>query len=141
MLVKDETANPVGSFKGRGADFLVRSVPPGGAVVCASSGNFGLAPVYATRSRGVGVHVYVSPDIHPARRARMHSLGALVTVTDGDAARAARSHAAASPGCVLANNHPAVAEGAGTIGIELLRVGGLDTVVFPVSDGTLITGV
>lgn len=79
VLVKVETANPVGSFKGRGADLLVRSVPPGGAVVCASSGNFGLAPAYATRSRGVGVHVYVSPDIHPARRARRHSLGAVVT--------------------------------------------------------------
>ena len=27
VLVKIETANPLGSFKGRGADFLVRSLP------------------------------------------------------------------------------------------------------------------
>ena len=42
---------------------------------------------------------------------------------------------------MLGNYHPAVAEGAGTIGIELLRGAPLDAVVLPVSDGTLITGV
>jgi threonine dehydratase len=141
VLVKIETANPLGSFKGRGAGFLVRSLPPGSTVVCASSGNFGVALAYAARARGIDVHVYVSPGISPARLARMESLGAAVSVADGDAARAARAHAAAHPGCLLANNHPAVAEGAGTIGVELLRAGRLDAVVLPVSDGALITGV
>ncbi len=98
-----------------------------------------MALAYAARARGIGVHVYVSPGINPARLARMGSLGAEVT-TAGDPGQAARAHAAAHPGCVLANNHPAVAEGAGTIGVELLRAGRLDTVVLPVSDGTLITG-
>jgi threonine dehydratase len=70
----------------------------------------------------------------------MESLGATVSMADDDAAQTARAHAAAHPGCVLANNHPAVAEGAGTIGVELLRAGRLDTVVLPVSDGALITG-
>jgi threonine dehydratase len=139
VLVKIETLNPVGSFKGRGAGFLVRSLPAGAAVVCASSGNFGVALAYAARARGVAVHVYVSPDIDPARLARMRTLGAAVTAT-GDPAQEARAHAAARPGWVLANNHPAVAEGAGAIGIELLRAGPLDAVVLPVSDGTLITG-
>jgi threonine dehydratase len=36
---------------------------------------------------------------------------------------------------------PAIAEGAGTIGIELLRLGPLDAIVLPVGDGALITGV
>lgn len=140
VLVKIETANPLGSFKGRGADFLVRSLPPGSTIVCASSGNFGVALAYAARARGMGAHVYVSPGTNAARLARMQALGAAVSVADGDAAQAARAHAAAQPGCVLANNHPAVAEGAGTIGVELLRAGRLDTVVLPVSDGSLITG-
>ena len=140
VLVKIETANPVGSFKGRGADYLTRTLPPGGSIVCASSGNFGVALAYTAKPRGIGVHVYVSPDISPPRLARMQNLGATVSVADGDAGQAARAHAAAHPGCVLANNHPAVAEGAGTIGVELLRAGRLDTVVLPVSDGTLITG-
>ena len=140
VLVKIETANPLGSFKGRGADFLVRSLRTGSTVVCASSGNIGVALAYAARTRGMGVHVYVSPGINPARLARMESLGATVSVADDDAAQAARAHAAAHPGCVLANHHPAVAEGARTIGVELFRAGRLDTVVLPVSDGALITG-
>jgi threonine dehydratase len=36
---------------------------------------------------------------------------------------------------------PAVTEGAGTIGVELLRTGNIDTIVLPVGDGALITGV
>jgi threonine dehydratase len=52
VLVKIETVNPLGSFKGRGADFLMRSLPRGAAVVCASSGNFGVALAYAGRARG-----------------------------------------------------------------------------------------
>jgi threonine dehydratase len=141
VLVKIETANPIGSFKGRGADFLVRSLPPGSTVVCASSGNFGVALAHAARAQGIAVHVYVSPGINPARLAIMESLGAAVSVADSGAAQAARAHAAAHPGCVLANNHPAVAEGAGTIGVELLRASHLDAVLLPVSDGGLITGV
>ena len=141
VLVKIETANPIGSFKGRGADFLVRSLPAGSTVVCASSGNFGVALAHVARAKGMAVHVYVSPGSNPARLAIMESLGATVSVADGDAAQAARAHAAAHPGCVLANNHPAVAEGAGTIGVELLRASRLDAVLLPVSDGALITGV
>jgi threonine dehydratase len=141
VLVKLETANPLGSFKGRGADFFVRSLPPGHTVVCASSGNFGQALAYAARARGVAVHVYVSASIDAAVLARMQSLGAQITVAEGDPAQSARAHAAAHPDCVLANNQPAVAEGAGTIGVELLRAGHLDTVVLPVADGALITGV
>jgi threonine dehydratase len=114
VLVKIETANPLGSFKGRGASFLVRSLPAGTTVVCASSGNFGVALAYAARTHGIRAHVYVSPGINPAKLARMQDLSARVTVADGDAAQAARAHAASQPGCVLANNHPAVAEGAGT---------------------------
>lgn len=141
VLVKIETVNPLGSFKGRGAMFLVRSLSPGSSVVCASSGNFGVALAYAAHSRGLDAHIYVSPGVNPARLDRMRKLGAEVTIADGDTAQAARAHAASHPGCVLANNHPAVAEGAGTIGMELLRAGPLDTVVLPVSDGSLITGV
>ena len=36
---------------------------------------------------------------------------------------------------------PAIAEGAGTIGVELLAAGPFDTIVVPVGDGALIAGV
>lgn len=140
VLVKIETLNPLGSFKGRGADFLMASLPRGATVVCASSGNFGVALAYAARARHANVRVYVSPGTDPARLARMQHLGAETAVA-GDPAQAARAHAATYPGCVLANNHPAVAEGAGTIAVEILRASHPDTIVLPVSDGGLITGV
>jgi threonine dehydratase len=43
---------------------------------------------------------------------------------------------------VTDGDHPAIAEGAGTIGVELLRAStSFDTMVLPVGDGSLITGV
>lgn len=141
VLVKLETANPLGSFKGRGADFLLRSLPRGSTVVCATSGNFGQALAYAARTREIGVHVYVGANINPAKLAKMQSLGARVNVAEGDPAQAARAHAAAHPDHVLAGSQAAIAEGAATIGVELLRAGHLDTVVLPVGGGALVTGV
>ena len=139
VLVKIETVNPLGSFKGRGADFLMRSLPSGAALACASSGNFGLALAYAARARGARVRVFAAQDIRLDRLARMRGLGADVTIDD-DPAAAARAYATGRPGWVLANSHPAVAEGAGTIGAELLKAGRIDTVVLPVGDGGLVTG-
>lgn len=65
VLVKVETLNPIRSFKGRGADFLVgalkagshdaRSLDPKQRIVCASAGNFGQAMAYAGRRRGIPV--------------------------------------------------------------------------------------
>lgn len=139
VLVKIETVNPLGSFKGRGADFLMQSLPRGAALACASSGNFGVALAYAARARGARVRVFAAPDIRLDRLARMRGLGADVTIDD-DPAAAARAYATGRPGWVLANSHPAVAEGAGTIGAELLKAGRIDTVVLPVGDGGLVTG-
>jgi threonine dehydratase len=48
-------ANPVRSFKGRGADFLMQQLEPGQHVVCASTGNFGQAIAYAGRRREIEV--------------------------------------------------------------------------------------
>ena len=74
VLVKIETVNPLGSFKGRGADFLMRSLPSGAALACASSGNFGLALAYAARARGAKVRVFAAQDIRLDRLARMRGL-------------------------------------------------------------------
>jgi threonine dehydratase len=41
LILKLETFNPVGSFKGRGSDFFMRGVGPDTQVECASAGNFG----------------------------------------------------------------------------------------------------
>jgi threonine dehydratase len=145
VVVKVETANPVRSFKGRGADFWALSFDPRQHAVCASAGNFGQAVAYAGRSRGFPVTVFVPQDVNPVKRARMEALGARVSVggLDGDVAKArAREFAEGSSGRVFIEDgeDPAIAEGAGTIAVELLESGGIDAVVVPVGDGALITG-
>ena len=146
ILVKVETANPVRSFKGRGADFLMDALDARQRVICASSGNFGQGIAHAGRRRGIGVDVYTPADVNPVKRARMESFGARVIPVGQDSAactEAAKAHAAATPACVFVEDgkEPAIAEGAGTIGLELLRAGAIDTIVLPVGDGALIAGV
>ncbi len=145
-MVKVETANPIRSFKGRGADYLMCSLDPKLKVVCASAGNFGQAVAYAGRSRGMAVDVFVPTDVNPDKLARMEALGATVTVIGADfetAKQSARRHADQRPECVFVEDgaEPAISEGAGTIGVELVRAGDIDAVILPVGDGALITGV
>ncbi|RFS83563.1 pyridoxal-phosphate dependent enzyme [Actinomadura spongiicola] len=147
VTVKVETANPVRSFKGRGADLMLSALAPGTPVVCASSGNFGQAVAYAGRARGMPVEVFVAETVNPAKRERMETFGARVIAagTDGTSAReAAAAHAERHPDRVYLRDglQAAIAEGAGTIGVELTRgTSGFDSVVLPVGDGALINGV
>jgi threonine dehydratase len=146
VLIKVETANPIRSFKGRGADFFARSLDRRQKIVCASAGNFGQAMAYVGRSRGIPVEVFVARDVNPAKAQRMRSLGAKVTLCDGDfdiAKENARREAVDHPDCIFVEDgaEDAITEGAGTIGVELLASGTIDTVVIPLGDGALITGV
>ncbi|MGH9162874.1 MAG: threonine ammonia-lyase [Vicinamibacteraceae bacterium] len=146
VLVKVETTNPVRSFKGRGADFMMQRLEAGQRVVCSSTGNFGQAMAYAGRRRGIAVDVFVPVTINPVKLARMNAFGARVTTVGRDSAEsqeAARDSAASSPGCVFIQDGkaPEIAEGAGTIGVELLQASAFDTIVLPVGDGALISGV
>ena len=150
VTVKVETANPVRSFKGRGADLMLSTLPPGTPVVCASSGNFGQAVAYAGRRRGLPVEVFVPDTANPAKRERMEMFGATVMQAgpDGWSARdAAAAYAKDHPDRVHLQDglQSAIAEGAGTIGLELTRSvppgQRFDAVVLPVGDGALINGV
>jgi threonine dehydratase len=146
VLVKVETANPLRSFKGRGADFFLGRAGAGSTVVCSSTGNFGQAMAYAGRRRGIAVEVFVPETVNPAKLARMRSFGARVEVVGADSAAseaAARDYASTKGDCLYVEDgkEVAIAEGAGTIGVELMRAGPIDAVVLPVGDGALITGV
>ncbi len=144
-IVKVETANPIRSFKGRGADFLLRTFDRKQKVVCASAGNFGQAIAYAGRSRGISVEVYVPTDANPLKIARMRSFGATVTLigSDFDEAKRHARERAEQDNCVFVEDghEPAIAEGAGTIGVELMKVGAIDALVVPLGDGALVTGI
>jgi threonine dehydratase len=142
VVVKVETMNPIGSFKARGASVLARQLDPSRTWVCSTAGNFGQALAYLARQRRASVHVFVSPRVPTYKVARMRALGANVERHD-DPEAAAYDHTAGSDERILVvdGREPAMAEGAGTIGVELASAGPLDTVIVQVGDGALISGV
>ena len=142
VLIKVETLNPIGSFKGRGTSVLAQKLDPSATWVCATAGNFGQGLAYAARRSGATAHIFVAPDAPAGKVRRMQALGARIEVREHPAS-AAREHAAESDDRFLAVDglDPAIAEGAGTIGIELAAAGQIDTAVIQLGDGALITGV
>ncbi|MCD6015572.1 MAG: threonine dehydratase [Solirubrobacterales bacterium] len=142
VLVKVETLNPIGSFKGRGTWLLAQELDPKRTWVCATAGNFGQGLAYAARARGARVQVFASADAPPAKLERMRALGARVEVRERPGS-AAREHASESDERVLVvdGKDPSIAEGAATIGVELGSAGPIDTAVVQIGDGALISGV
>jgi threonine dehydratase len=141
-LVKVETMNPIGSFKGRGTSFLARKLDPSLTWVCATAGNFGQGLAYAARAQGARAQVFAAAGAPQAKVERMRKLGARVEVS-ATPESAARDYAAAATDRLLVVDgfDPAIAEGAATIGVELDHAGSLDTVVVQIGDGALISGV
>ncbi len=142
VVVKVETLNPIGSFKGRGTWLLADELDPAQTWVCSTAGNFGQGLAYAGRARGAQVKIFVGPGVPEAKVSRMRALGANVVDT-GHSQAAALDYAAASSDRVLVTDgeSAAIAEGAGTIGLELAAAGPIETAVVQVGDGALITGV
>jgi threonine dehydratase len=142
VVIKVETLNPIGSFKGRGTSLLARELDPTLTWVCTTAGNFGQGLAYAARSRGAPVHIFVPPDAPEAKVARMRALGAQVEAHPRPES-AAREHAAAGEHrhLVVDGLDPAIAEGAGTIGVELAATHPIDTAVIQLGDGALISGI
>lgn len=147
VLVKVETVNPIRSFKGRGTDFLLgRLAPRPERVVCASAGNFGQGLAYAARQHGIACEVFAAETANPLKVERMRALGARVTLAgrDFDDAKAhARAHAGRAGALFVEDGRePAIAEGAGSIGVELGRWNDpLAAVVLPLGNGALLGGV
>lgn len=157
VVVKLETSNPIGSFKGRGTWLAVSGLLAAGSVgerdglVVASAGNFGQGVAYAGRAMRVPVVVFAATTANPAKVAAMRRLGADVRTAgeDFDAAReAAAAHAAESGWHLLVDGQdPWIAIGAGTIALELtdgIAAGDLpplDRFYVPVGNGALIAGI
>jgi threonine dehydratase len=146
LLAKDETRNPIQSFKGRGTEwFAATSLRADEAVVCASAGNFGQGLARATARRGHACTVFVGGDANPRKVDAMRRFGADVRVSgaDFDAAKQAARAYAQTRGLRFVEDgaEAAVAEGAGTIGLELAAHAHFDIVFVPLGNGALLAGV
>lgn len=145
LVIKVETLNPIRSFKARGAQNFMAQLPEPCPLVCATAGNFGQGVAYAARDRNCPLTIFAYGSASEVKIERMRSLGATVQVegkTPDEARRAAAIYAT-SRGALLVEDgrHPAIAEGAGTIALELLEWGErLDAIIAPVGDGALLGG-
>lgn len=147
VVAKVETLNPIRSFKGRGTEWWAEGAARAGdRLICASAGNFGQGLVRAARRRGAHCTVFVANGASEAKIAAMRALGAEICVAgaDFDAAKdAAREHATATGEHYVEDGaEPRIAEGAGTIGLELAaQAPDAEIVLVPLGNGALLAGV
>jgi threonine dehydratase len=151
LLVKVETLNPIRSFKGRGAEWFLACEPPAETpFIAASAGNFGQGLAYAAAKRGRELTVFAATNANPLKLEAMRRLGAELVLVGEDfdvAKQAARAHAAERDFVFVEDGaHPAIAEGAGTIALEITRElvhrgRALDAILVPLGNGALLTGI
>lgn len=149
LSIKDESGNPMGSFKSRGVSTAVSRARELGAkiLVIPTAGNVGGAvAAYAARA-GMPVHVFIPKDAPEVNRleaqfsdGRVH----MVNGTSTDAARIAREFAAANGAFELPTlQEPYRVEGKKSMGYELAFDLGWalpDAVIYPVAGGTGFVG-
>ncbi|MEO5883911.1 MAG: pyridoxal-phosphate dependent enzyme [Candidatus Limnocylindrales bacterium] len=157
VVVKVETVNPIGSFKGRGTWIAVAALAGEGRigaarpVVCVSAGNFGQGVAFAARALGVPAVVFCSTHANRGKVARMRALGAQVIETgeDFDAARgASESYAETYDAELLVDGDDVrISTGAATLALEVTdavaagRLPAPTLVSVPVGNGALLNGV
>ena len=145
LILKIETFNPIRSFKGRGADFLLSQHAHEPRLMCASAGNFGQAMAYACRKLKTNLIVYASTKANPYKIERMRAFGAEVLLygDDFDAAKQEAKRKAKESNILMIEDGLAIetVEGAGTIGLELLSEQKLDALLVPLGNGALFNGI
>jgi len=148
VTLKVETLNPVRSFKGRGTETVAALARERGEsrVVCASAGNLGQGLAYSGSRRGLGVTVVAASTANPLKLRQIAAFGAELRLEGEDIEDARRL------ACEIAETEDAylvedsldlaTCEGAGTIGLELIRDDPeLDVVLVAVGGGALASGV
>jgi len=146
--VKYENHQPVGSFKVRGAlNRMLRASyeERGRGFVTASQGNHGLGVCYAAQIVGAKATVVVPEKANPDKVEAMRNLGAEVVTHGQDfEAAVARAWEIAAEGKATylhAADDPLIVAGHATVALEMFEdEPSLDTIVFPVGAGGLISG-
>src|SRR5512140_1092787 len=149
LYVKDEAANPTGSFKARGMSVAITMALHRGAkaISLPSAGNAASAAAAYGARAGLPVHGFMPRDTPPVFERECRALGARVNLVDGvitDAGRAMRE-AGRDQGWfdVSTLKEPYRVEGKKTMGLELAEQFGWtlpDAVLYPTGGGTGIVG-
>ena len=146
LSLKIECLNPIRSFKGRGADLFLAGLEKPRHLVCASAGNFGQGIARAGQRRGHEVTVFAAETANPFKIDAMRRFGANMRIegSDFDAAKIAAEQYARANDLLFVEDgaHPSIAEGAGTIALEMTNSGANpDVVLVPLGNGSLATGI
>ena len=149
VFVKDEGANPTGTFKARGASAGVTAAVERGAraIALPTAGNAGVAWAAYGRAAGVPVHVAMPADAPAELVAACRSFGADVQLVDGLISDAGRviAEGIAEHGWYDAGTlrEPYRIEGKKTLGYEIVEQLGWrfpDAVVYPAGGGVGLIG-
>ncbi len=149
LWLKDEGAQPIGSFKLRGAANKIFSLPVeqrSRGVITYSSGNHAQGVAYAAREAGIKAVIVMPRDAPEIKRAATAALGAeIVFVGSASSERKARAEElAAEHGFLMIPPYDdaEIIAGQGTCGLEILEeLPDVDLVLAPVSGGGLLSGI
>lgn len=149
LWVKDEAANPTGSFKARGLSAAVTRAVAAGVTsfVIPTAGNAGVsAAAYAARA-GASVRVYAPKSTPKAILAQIVTFGAELKLLDGhigDCGKAARAWAGETGAMDLSTlREPYRIEGKKTLGLEMAMQYGWSfpqAIIYPTGGGTGLIG-
>jgi len=149
VWVKDETKNPTGTFKDRGASLAVTTLSALGVknLVLSSEGNAGCSFALYSHIADLDCSVFLPRQSNPAKVELSRKLGAKVTPVDGTIADAGRrvEAVAKSEGSYNASTFvtPYRHDGKGTMALEICEQLGWrvpDYVVYPVGGGVGLVG-
>ncbi len=149
IYLKDESAQPIGSFKLRGAYNKIAQLTReelGRGVITYSSGNHAQGVAYAARALGAKAVVVMPSNAPEIKKAATAALGAEIVIV-GTASSERREKAeelAALHGYTVVPPYddPAIIAGQATCGVEILeQLPGVELVLSPVSGGGLLSGV
>jgi threonine synthase len=149
LLIKDESANPTGSFKDRGLSVAVAMAKAlgAGAGALPSAGNAGSAAAAFGARAGLPIHVFLPDDTPRSFFGEVDSYGAVlhkVAGHIGDAGRAMRDKLSSEGWFDLSTlKEPYRVEGKKTMGIEVAEQMGWElpeAILYPTGGGTGLIG-
>jgi threonine dehydratase len=149
IYLKDESAQPIGSFKLRGAYNKIAGLSPAElkrGVITYSSGNHAQGVAYAARALGAKAVIVMPENAPRVKREATKALGAeIVTVGPASTERKLKAEElVAEHGYVMVPPYDdeAIIAGQATCGVEILeQLPSVELVLSPVSGGGLLSGV